>query len=180
MTKRLCDLPSSPADTCCAEPVEPPAVPLEIVTAPGLSSIAYRIGTFASFRRTMLDRIADLDLFDTMPNPFFDKWSEGSPNDYQTMFVELWAYIADVLTFYQERIANEAYVPTATQLSSLMRLAETIGYRPQPGASASALVAFIVEKGKTATVPAAFRVSTRASGGKQAAVFETSEAVDVV
>src|SRR5262249_2940592 len=43
------------------------------------------------------------------PNPFAS-WRPDTGNDYETMFVELWAYLADVLTFYQERIANEAYL----------------------------------------------------------------------
>ncbi|HYK05715.1 MAG TPA: putative baseplate assembly protein [Thermoanaerobaculia bacterium] len=181
MSRRLCDLPDAPAETCCGTPPAPLAAPLPIDNPPGLSSIDYRIGTFATFRRAMLERIADSDLYapDAIPNPFAT-WSEGSPGDYQTMFVELWAYLADVLTFYQERIANEAFLPTATQLSSLMRLAEAIGYEPQPGTSASAVVAFIVEKGKSARIAAPFRVSTKAAGGKPAAVFETSKSIDAI
>jgi hypothetical protein len=93
------------------------------------------------------------------------------------MFVELWAYLADVLTFYQERIANEAFITTATRRDSLLRLAELIDYRPGPGAGASALVAFTVQKDKAVTVPAGFRVGSKAAPGRAAAVFETSTAV---
>ena len=109
-------------------------------------------------------------------NPFL-RWQEGIDSDYQTMFIELWSYLADVLTFYQERIANEAFLGTATQRDSLARLAGLIGYRPAPGAGASTLVAFTVAKGKTVSVPANLRVGTRAQPGKSAVTFETSKAI---
>ena len=97
--------------------------------------------------------------------------------DYHTMLIELWAYLADILTFYQERIANEAFLSTATQRDSLRRLAELVGYRPQPGSAATALLAFTIEKQKTVTIPAGFRAGSKAKPGKQAAVFETEDAI---
>lgn len=109
-------------------------------------------------------------------NPFLT-WHEGIDSDYQTMFVELWAYLGDILTFYQERIANEAFAGTATQRDSLMRLTELIGYRPSPGAGAAGLVAFTVAKGQTVSVPAGFRVGSRALPGKPAVTYETSTAI---
>jgi predicted phage baseplate assembly protein len=143
---------------------------------PGLSAIRYRAGSFTSFRRAMLDAVARADLLGATPNPFAG-WQEGTDGDYQTLLLELWAYLADILTFYQERIANEAFVTTATQRDSLLRLAGAIGYRPAPGAGAAAQVAFTVEPGKTVTVPARFRVGSRAQPGRAAAVFETEGAL---
>lgn len=118
-------------------------------------------------------------IFSDPANPF-SSWQEGSDGDYQTMFVELWAYLADVFTFYQERIANEAYLGTATQRDSLLRLAELIDNRPSPGAGASTVLAFSAQKGKTVTVPASFAVASKASATAPAAVFETSSAVTVI
>ena len=80
-----------------------------------------------------------------LSNPFA-AWHEGTDGDYQTIFIELWAYLADILTFYQERIANEAYLGTATQRDSSLRLAQLIDYRPSPGAGASGSVAFTVAR----------------------------------
>jgi predicted phage baseplate assembly protein len=110
------------------------------------------------------------------PNPFA-RWHEGMGGDYHTTLIELWAYLADILTFYQERIANEAYLSTATQRDSLRRLAELVGYRPQPGSAATALLAFTIEKQKIVTIPAGFRAGSKAKPGKQAAVFETEDAI---
>jgi predicted phage baseplate assembly protein len=173
---RLCELPPEPPAGCCDLEPAAPATPLPIANPPGLSAIRYRIGTFTSFRRTMLDRVASPDLLGATPNPFAG-WHEGTDGDYHTALLELWAYLGDILTFYQERIANEAFVPTATQRDSLLRLAGAIGYRPLPGAAAVALVAFTVDSGAAVTVPARFRVGSRAQPDRPAAVFETENAI---
>jgi hypothetical protein len=112
------------------------------------------------------------------PNPFA-AWQAGTANDYQTMFVELWAYLADVLTFYQERIANEAYLGTAALRDSLLRLVKVIDYHPAPGAAASGLVAFTAAKGSSLVVPANFRLGSKPAPGQAPLVFETSTAVTV-
>ena len=124
----------------------------------------------------MLNRVASPDLMLDAGNPF-QQWHEGIDGDYQTMFIELWAYLADILTFYQERIANEAFISTATQLDSLLRMVTLINYRPSPGSGASGLVAFTVAKGASAIVPAGSRVGSRAQSGRPATVFETSTAL---
>ena len=179
MPAPLCVLPPDDSGACCGPPVVIPTAPLGISNPPGLSAIQYRIGTFTSFRRAMLDEVARPDLLaflDNSTNPFA-AWHEGIDGDYQTMFVELWAYLSDILTFYQERIANEAYLPTATQRDSLLRLAQLINYRPNPGSGASALLAFTVEKKKLVAIPAGFRVGSKPAPGKPAVVFEASQAI---
>jgi len=179
----LCSLPQPPSDTCCDPPTQPPAAPLRPYNPPGLTALAYRIGTFTSFRQAMLDDVTRADLLyylmdadQATPNPF-EKWRAGTEGDYHTMLIELWAYLADILTFYQERIANEAYLPTATQRDSSLRLAELIGYRPNPGAAASALVAFTVAKDRAVTISSGFRVGSRATPERPAVVFETAAAI---
>jgi predicted phage baseplate assembly protein len=108
----------------------------------------------------------------------FALWREGIADDFQTTFIELWAYLADILTFYQERIANEAYLPTATQRDSLVRLAALTGYTPPPGSSATVLEAFTVDPGKTLTIPLGFRTASKPAPGASPAVFETSGTIN--
>lgn len=117
----------------------------------------------------------DLDAFVMLvpPNPFAS-WHEGIDADYQTMFVELWAYLADILTFYQERIANEAFLGTAALRDSLLRLAGLIDYRPSPGAAAGGWVGFTAAANQSLTIPAGFRVGSRPRSGQQSVVFETA------
>jgi hypothetical protein len=168
----LCHCFDEPSESCCDRSALPPAAPIQPSNPPGLSAIRYRIGTFTSFRRAMLDELAQAK----SPDPFAG-WHEGTDGDYQTIFIELWAYLADVLTFYQERIANEAFLPTATQRDSLLRLCRLIDYRPGPGAGASVLLAFAIEKNKTVSIPAGFRAGNKPAPGKDPAVFETGSAL---
>jgi len=167
---------SGAATVCCSSDAIATNVLGSPLNPPGLSAIKYRIGTFASFRQAMLNKVASPDLMPGADNPFH-QWHEGIDGDYQTTFVELWAYLADILTFYQERIANEAFITTATQLDSLLRLVTLINYRPSPGSAASGQVAFTVAKGSSVIVPAGSRVGSRAQSGRPATVFETSIAL---
>src|SRR5262249_875376 len=98
-------------------------------------------------------------------------------DDYGIEIIELWAYLADVLTFYQERIANEAFLRTATQRDSLMRLAALIDYVPRPGVAATAYLAFTLDKKQHWRWPAGLRVQSKPSPGQQPATFETGSAL---
>ena len=60
--------------------------------------------------------------------------------------LDAWATVADVLTFYQERIANESYLRTATERLSVLELARLIGYELRPGVAASTYLAFTLEE----------------------------------
>ena len=59
------------------------------------------------------------------------------------------ACAADVLTFYQERLANESYLRTATERVSLQEMAKLIGYRLRPGVAAETWLAFALETPRT-------------------------------
>jgi hypothetical protein len=51
------------ADTgCCSKSATAPAAPVSPSNPPGLPAIRYRIGTFSSFRRAMLDKVVQPDL----------------------------------------------------------------------------------------------------------------------
>ena len=99
--------------------------PAEIFNPPGLASIAYRAGDFTSFRRALLlARPGESAL---------KLWRPGGRGDLAVQLVEWWAVLADILTFYNERIANESYLRTATERFSLLQLARMIGYELWPG-----------------------------------------------
>src|SRR5258707_7273169 len=98
---------------CC----QPPAgmTPLVIDNRPGLSAVAYRIGTYASFREATLEAIAR--------TPELAGLGTRRDDDYSITLLDLWAAVSDVLTFYTERYANEVLFRTAQQPQSLRRLA---------------------------------------------------------
>lgn len=68
-----------------------------------------------------------------------DNWAVG--------LLQAWAIVIDVLTFYQERIANEGYLRTATERRSILELARATGYELRPGISARTYLAFTVRSG---------------------------------
>ncbi len=66
----------------------------------------------------------------------------------------MWSYVADVLGFYDERIANETYLRTAVRRPSLRRIVGMLGYVPAPGVAGTAVVAAIAEGNVGVNVPA--------------------------
>ena len=172
-----CQCITEQSTNCCELPSPPPAAPIPIENQPGQSAIRYRIGNFTSFRQAMLNQLAESVQGKVVPSVNTRLAPDG---DYQLMFVELWAYLADVLTFYQERIANEAFLQTATQRDTLLRLCRLIDYRPNAGAGANALLAFTIEKNKSVHIPAGFRAGNKPVQGKEPAVFETESAFTAI
>jgi hypothetical protein len=124
-----------------------PATPEDVYNRPGLSAIRYRIGSYDSFREAMIKKISSYKL-NAEEGPVLQAWTSRDSDDYGIALMEMWAYIGDILTFYQERIANEAYLRTAILPESIRRLASFLDYRPFPGIAATAFLAFTIEKDK--------------------------------
>jgi hypothetical protein len=153
---------------CCQQ--ASPLTPIYVVNRPGLSSIAYRIGTYGSFAQTMIDQISQ--------DNTLDKWSTRTPDDDAIALLHLWALVADILTFYQERIANESFVRTAVLRESLVRIVRLLDYTPAPGLAATTELAFIVEPGKTVNVPAGLKVQSVPVQGQQPQKFEVTSKLE--
>lgn len=148
--------------------------PETVENRPGLSTLRYRVGTHASFLATMLARLSTAD------SAALAGLGTRDPADPAIAVLDAWATIGDVLTFYQERIAQEGYLRTAVERRSLIELARLVGYTPRPGVSASAYLAFTLESGQAATVPAGTRAQSLPgpTPGELPQPFETSEALD--
>ncbi|HEV2099509.1 MAG TPA: hypothetical protein VGR45_11375 [Stellaceae bacterium] len=149
---------------CCA-----PALPAPAGNRAGLSAIAYRIGTYGTFRQQMLDAIAGV--------PALASLTTRQSDDYSVTFIELWAALLDVLTFYQERYANEAFLRTALKPASLQRLARLLDYRPSPGVAASAKLAFTLDAGTSLQIPIGLKVQNVPTQTSPAQTYETLEAI---
>src|SRR5580704_8235451 len=76
------------------------------------------------------------------------------PADPSIALLDCWALVADVLTFYQERIANEGYLRTATERRSVLELANLIGYKLRPGVAATVYLAYTLDEDRSKTPPA--------------------------
>ena len=114
---------------------------------PGLSQLAYRIGDYGSVRQRLLARLPKTFQF-PRPEPSeasLSNLTTRSDDDFAISLLDAWAVVTDVLTFYQERIANEGYLLTATERRSVLELARSIGYELDPGVAASTHLSFTVE-----------------------------------
>lgn len=149
---------------CCA--TTGAGVPAEVENRPGLSAIVYRAGTFAVFRKAILDRLAGTAELSGL--------TARTGEDFTITAVELWAAVADVLTFYAERTANEAFLRTALRRDSVLRLVRLLGYRPNPGAAPTTELAFTMEAGAKAVIPAGTRVQSVPAEGEKPQKYETS------
>lgn len=113
--------------------------PQTIQNRPGLSAIAYRVGTYTQFYQTLLARIAQ------SRQPSLRQLRSREPDDFTIALLDAFSVMGDVLTFYTERIANEAYLGTATETRSVAWLANLVGYRMSPGDAADAFLAFTID-----------------------------------
>jgi uncharacterized phage protein gp47/JayE len=154
---------------CCKPPTG--GTPVNINNRPGLSAIAYRVGTFSNFRQAMFQAISRSSEFRSL--------STRQSDDYTITILELWAAISDILTFYQERIANEAFLRTARWRDSVLRMARMLGYELSPGSAATAYLSFTAEKGKQVQVPVGLRVQSVPEQDEKPQKYETLEAITV-
>lgn len=66
----------------------------------------------------------------------FPTWTDHNVLTFGNLLIELYAFIGDVLVFYQDAQARESRIVTATQRASVIKLARLIGFE-LPGASAA-------------------------------------------
>ena len=166
-------------DTCHCCELSSGLAPLTVFNRPGLSAIEYRIGTYTSFRHSLIVDISSagkLFVAAGQDRPLL-RWKARTNDDYGIALLEMWAYVADILTFYQERIANEAYLRPAVHRESVLRLAALLGYTPAPGMAASALLAFTLDKKKRLQIPVGLRSQSVPGPGEKPQKFETIEGV---
>jgi hypothetical protein len=166
--------------------------PARLENRPGLAAIAYRIGSHPQFKATLLARLSGLR------QPALDALTTRDDGDFTIAFLDACALVGDILTFYQERIANEAYLRTAIERVSILELARLIDYQLRPGVAASTYLAFTLDDapgavgqalslGTTAQTSAAplppvlieagAKVQSVPGPGEQAQTFETIEAI---
>jgi hypothetical protein len=148
--------------------------------------LTYRVGTHATFFETMQARLSTLCLGSEeecregsglMP---LSKLTTRDKDDPSIALLDAWAIVADVLTFYQERIANEGYLRTAIERNSIIELARLVGYRLRPGVAASVYLALTVEdKEKVVIEPFDVRAQSVPGPGELPQSFENIEKIEV-
>ncbi len=162
--------------------------PVTITNRPGLAALAYRVGTHARFLETMKaklsSQIVDVPRADdaTQSDNTYPlrNLATRTPDDPAIALLDGWATVAEVLTFYQERIANEGYLRTATERRSVLELARLVGYALRPGVASTVYLAYTIDDKQTtpAEIPVGARSQSLPNPGELPQSFETSEALD--
>ncbi|MFE9834043.1 baseplate J/gp47 family protein [Streptomyces sp. NPDC005551] len=135
-------------------------------------AVDYTAKDFLGFRDAMLSHAKTV----------IPEWTTRSPSDFGVALVEMLAYSLDIMSYYQDRLVGEAYLSTATQRSSVIEIARTLGYLPYPAQAATGSVTLVTDATQTSavTVPAGTQVITNfieVFGGPL--VFETLTDVTV-
>jgi hypothetical protein len=170
-----CTETSSCACGCCAgTSVQTPQLELN---RSGLNALTYRVGAWASFKESMLARLSSSDY------PALQVLKTRADDDFTIAFLDATSIVLDILTFYQERLVNESYLRTATQLRSLTELSRLIGYQPAPGVAASTYLAFSLKQASgqpsdpaalPITIPQGTQAQSVPAQGQKPQTFETA------
>ncbi|HEY8973278.1 MAG TPA: hypothetical protein VIN75_03610, partial [Burkholderiaceae bacterium] len=111
--------------SCDNDCTRPDRFPKTIENRPGLTTLDTRIGSYADLRRHMLRRVDE--------HPALAAWTHRLPDDPGIALIEAAAEVGDILSFYQDLYANEAYLGTAKWRDSVGLLVRLLGYRLAPG-----------------------------------------------
>jgi hypothetical protein len=149
----------------CDRIVHPP--PLDIPS--GLSRIYRQIAGFPGFREAMLHSASAPEHAAQL-----GRWRGSGPQDLGVMLLEMWAYVADVLAFYDEVHAHECYLRTARREESVRDLVARLDYRPRPAVASLVELALLADGRAALTLPAGTAFRSAAFGDEPPQVFEIS------
>lgn len=137
-----------------------------------IPQIDYTSRDYAAIREALINNIPT----------FAPQWKSRDTSDFGIILLELWAYVGDIMSFYTDRAANEAFLETATQRTSLLSLAKLLGYKVSQATPAGALLQFTnTNESSTIKIPIGLQTTTATimNAGQAPLVFETTEAVEL-
>ncbi len=132
---------------------------------PALPHIGYRIGRYGDFLEAMLRRIDAAEPLQA--------FTHREPDDPAIALLQGAAIVGDILSFYQEHYANEAYLRTARWRDSVSDLVRLTGYRLAPGLGGRATLAIEARGTAPVTIRAGWPVSADLQDVPDPADFQT-------
>jgi len=140
-----------------------------------IPTIDYTSKDYASLRRAMFE----------LARYRLPEWTDQSPSDLGVLLVDLFAYMGDVVLYYQDRIANESFLHTAVERRSVLNALRLIGYELTPPVPATAELTLFFKKppqgaATVVTVPRGAQFATAETNGGAAQSFEyLGENIDI-
>ncbi|MBP9183297.1 MAG: hypothetical protein KBF78_09210 [Fuscovulum sp.] len=145
---------------------DPFLFPRRPANRPALPRIGYRIGEYPDFVEAMLRGIDG--------EVALAAWTHRGADDPGIALLEGVGILGDILTFYQERYANEAFLRTALWRESVAGLVRLLGYRLSPGLGGTARLAVELKPAAgRVVVPAGFPFKADLDGQDLPAEFQT-------
>ncbi|WP_157112084.1 baseplate J/gp47 family protein [Nocardia beijingensis] len=135
-----------------------------------MSRLARQIATFPQWRAAMLRSIRDPD------HKELAGWTADRAGDLGVMLLELWAYVLDVLSFYDARLAERAYLATAQETDTVAEIVSLLGYEPRPALAAAVQLALEVRGDTPVDMSARTGFRSEAFGTEPPQVFEALDA----
>jgi hypothetical protein len=166
--------------------------PPELAITAGLTQLPRQTGTFAEFRRALLHAASIRTTVALEQHPLWSaryllerdrnglkrsleaigQWRGRHPEDFGVMLVEMWAYVCDLTSFYDDVLAHESYLRTARRRESIRKLVDPIGYIARPAVAALAELAAFAEGRQAVALPAGTAFRSGAFDGNPPQVFE--------
>ncbi len=134
---------------------------------PGLPHVRYRIGRYDEFLAAMrrhIDSAVELSA-----------WTHRQADDPGIALLEGAAIVGDILSFYQEHYANEAFLRTAQWRESVSELVRLTGYRLAPAVGGRATFAIEVRGQAPVTLRKGFPIKADLADVPDAAQFQAAE-----
>lgn len=165
---------------CCTPSA--PLAPAAITNRPGLGAIVWATGSYATFRQAMFEGVArgprnpakgDDPHWPAATSAALRPLTTRDDSDYAIMAIDMFAAVADVLSFYSERQANEMFLRTARERDSVLRLAGLIGFQPSPGSAATTALAFTLDAGAQVRIAPGLKVMSVPGQDEKPQTFET-------
>jgi len=131
----------------------------------GRASIGYINKDYESIRQELLAKIPQLT----------DRWTDFNHSDLGVVLLDLFCGVGDMLAYYLDAQAAEAFLPTARQRQNVINLCKLIGYRLDSPVASTTTLRFRLSAplGKDLTIPAGTACRALLSDGE--ADFETVE-----
>jgi len=134
-------------------------------------SINYTSKDYYAIREELIARIQDR----------IPEWTASDPADFGVALVEAFAYVGDLMSYYIDRSANEAFIDTATQRNSVLAIAQSYGYNPANYRAAFTTLTFTNTSASDVDIPVGTVISGDVTlGDVVTAIYFTTDAAVTV
>lgn len=138
---------------------------------PYLDVINFRLGNYPLFKKIMLNSIST--------KPALKEWTNRTDRDWGVLLIEMWAYLSDILSYYQERVINEAFLRTSVLDESTIELFHHMNHKPIPGISSNTLAFFETNDDQSGTIPKNFKIQSSGTDTLEPQTFETDQETEI-